>query len=435
VTDREQYTPGPASGAQVRKDGEDWTLILVRELRHSPEKVWQALTDPVHLREWAPFDVDGSLGTVGARVKLTTVRSPTLKVSETTVTRAEAPKVLEYNWGDKNIRWKLEALNGGTRLTLWHNIDRGFISMGAAGWHICFDVLDRLLIGTPIGRIVAGEAMKFGWPRLNSEYAQQFGIETPSLRLRKQAQEYAEAREIQQALMPKEIPQMPGLEISGSWQPARIVGGDYFDVFKFGANRLGLCVADVSGKGMPAALLMSNLQAVVKALAAENTPPKELVEKVNRVMWRNTMEGKFITLFYGLLDVERKTLEYANAGHNAPVLTREDGVQVRLEQGGLIVGAFQESVYDQGAIDLRPGDRLVMFTDGLSEAVDGSGAEFGEERLAEASRCNRQLSAEALRRCLLDRAADFCGGEFEDDATVLVVAVSQTSRAPSTDGG
>ena len=180
MTDREQYTPGPASGAQVRKDGEKWTLILVRELRHSPEKVWQALTDPAHLREWAPFEADGSLGTVGTTVKLTTVGAPTPQVTETTVTRADAPKVLEYNWGDNDIRWELEAFGGGTRLTLWHNIDRRFISMGAAGWHICFDVLDRLLSGTPIGRIVGGEAMKFGgWQRLNAEYAKQFGIEAP----------------------------------------------------------------------------------------------------------------------------------------------------------------------------------------------------------------------------------------------------------------
>ena len=147
MTDREQYTPGPASGAQVRKDGEKWTLILVRELRHSPEKVWQALTDPAHLREWAPFEADGSLGTAGATVKLTTVGAPAPQVSETTVTRADAPKVLEYNWGGSDIRWELEALGGGTRLTLWHNIDRRYISMGAAGWHICFDVLDRLLAG------------------------------------------------------------------------------------------------------------------------------------------------------------------------------------------------------------------------------------------------------------------------------------------------
>jgi len=424
MTHPEQYTPGPARGAHIQKDGEKWTLILVRELRHAPEKVWQALTEPAHLREWAPFDVDGSLGTAGARVKLTTVGAPKRGASETTVKRAEAPRLLEYNWGDRDLRWELEPFGSGTRLTLWHNIDRGFISMGAAGWHICFDVMDRLLIGTPLGRIVAGEAMKFEWPRLNSEYAKLFGIETPSVRLRKQAQEYEEAREIQQALMPKDIPQMAGLEVSGSWRPARLVGGDYFDVFKFGADRLGLCIADVSGKGMPAALLMSNLQAAVKALAAEHTSPKELVEKVNRMMLRNTTQAKFITMFYGLLDVDRKTLQYVNAGHNPPVLTREDGVQVRLEQGGLIVGAFEESVYDQGEIDLRPGDRLVLFTDGLSEAVDGNGEEFGEERLAEAARSNRQLSAEALHRGLLDRVTDFCGGEFEDDATVLVVAVS-----------
>ena len=181
MTDREQYAPGPASGAQIRKDGEKWTLILVRELRHSPEKVWQALTDPAHLREWAPFEADGSLGAVGTTVKLTTVGVPTPQVSETRVTRADAHKVLEYNWGAQDIRWELEAFGGGTRLTLWHNIDRRFIAMGAAGWHICFDVLDHLLNGTPMGRIVGGDAMKFGaWQRLHAEYAKQFGIETPN---------------------------------------------------------------------------------------------------------------------------------------------------------------------------------------------------------------------------------------------------------------
>jgi uncharacterized protein YndB with AHSA1/START domain len=173
MTDREQYTPGPASGADVRKEGEKWTLILVRELRHSPEKVWKALTDPAQLREWAPFETDGSLSTVGT-AKLTWVG--TSQVSEVRVTRADAPKLLEY--GD--MRWQLEASAGGTRLTLWHSIDRRFISWGAAGWHICFDVLDRLLSGTPIGRMAGGDAMKFsGWQRLNAEYANQFGIETP----------------------------------------------------------------------------------------------------------------------------------------------------------------------------------------------------------------------------------------------------------------
>jgi uncharacterized protein YndB with AHSA1/START domain len=173
MLDREQYTPGPASGARVQKDGEKWTLILVRELRHSPEKVWEALTDPAQLREWAPFVTDGSLGAVGT-VKLTWVGRPT--PIETKVTRVEAPKALEY--GD--MRWELEASGGGTRLTLWHKIDRRFISWGAAGWHISFDVLERLLAGQPIGSIAGVDAMKFaGWQRLVAEYSKQFGIEAP----------------------------------------------------------------------------------------------------------------------------------------------------------------------------------------------------------------------------------------------------------------
>jgi uncharacterized protein YndB with AHSA1/START domain len=180
MTDDGQYTPGPAGGAQIQKDGEKWTLILVRELRHPPENVWRALTDPEHLRQWAPFDADGSLGAVGNTVKLTTVGAPAPHISETTVTRADPPNLLEYKWGAFDIQWKLEPFGRGTRLTLSTNIGRRFISMGAAGWHICFDVLDRLLAGQPIGRIVGPEAMKFGsWQRLNAEYAHQFGIETP----------------------------------------------------------------------------------------------------------------------------------------------------------------------------------------------------------------------------------------------------------------
>lgn len=182
---RDQYIPGPAYGARVQKDrgpkGEEkWTLILVRELRHPPEKVWQALTDPAHLREWAPFDADGNLGTVGATVKLTTVGAPMLHVTETTVTRADAPEALEYKWGDFDMRWELQASGGGTRLTLWTNIGHRYIAMGAAGWHICFDVLDQLLAGQPIGRTVGPDAMKFGgFQRLHAEYAQQFGVEMP----------------------------------------------------------------------------------------------------------------------------------------------------------------------------------------------------------------------------------------------------------------
>jgi uncharacterized protein YndB with AHSA1/START domain len=170
MSDLKHYAPGSASRARVQKDGEKWTLILVRELRHPPTLVWQALTDPAELRGWAPFEADGNLASVGAAVKLTWVS--TGAVTETRVTRVDAPRLLEYH----DLRWELEPLGGGTRLTLWHNIDRRFIAWGAASWHICFDVLDRLLAGAPIGRIAGAEAMKLdGWQRLKTEYAEQFG--------------------------------------------------------------------------------------------------------------------------------------------------------------------------------------------------------------------------------------------------------------------
>jgi uncharacterized protein YndB with AHSA1/START domain len=179
MSSREKYAPGAAAGARIRKDGEQWTLVLVRDLRHPPTMVWEALTDPAQLSEWAPFDADRNLGAVGS-VKLSAMGAPRPVVSEASVKRAEAPRLLEYNWGGSDLRWELEPLGGGTRLTLWHNIERGFISWGAAGWHICFDVLDRLLGGEPIGRIIGAEATRFDWQRLVTEYAEQFGVEAPS---------------------------------------------------------------------------------------------------------------------------------------------------------------------------------------------------------------------------------------------------------------
>jgi uncharacterized protein YndB with AHSA1/START domain len=180
MSSRENYAPGAAAGAEVQKDGEKWTLVLVRELHHPPAMVWQALTDPAQLSEWAPFDADRNLGTVGP-VKLTTVGAPKPHVTETHVKRADAPRALEYSWGGGDMRWELEPLGGGgTRLTLWANINRAYIAMGAAGWHVCFDVLERLLSGQPIGRIAGPDAMKVeGWQRLHAEYARQFGVETP----------------------------------------------------------------------------------------------------------------------------------------------------------------------------------------------------------------------------------------------------------------
>ena len=173
------YEPGPANIAHVEKQGDKWTLVLVRHLRHSPEKVWEALCDPDQLREWAPFDADDRLDEQGARVTLSTVGTP--HATEARVMRADRPTLLEYNWGDFNMRWQLEPTNDaskrtGTKLTLWTNIDRRYMAMGAAGWHICFDVLDHFLDDAPIGRLAGPAAMQFeGWRRLTAEYTKQFG--------------------------------------------------------------------------------------------------------------------------------------------------------------------------------------------------------------------------------------------------------------------
>ena len=175
---REQYKPGPATGAEVRKNGDEWTLVLVRDFAQAPPLVWKALTDPVERREWAPFESDRNLGSVGTAT-LTTVGAP--QVQQSQIKRAESPRVLEFDWGGQNIRWELEPRSGGgTRLTLWPNIDRRYIAMGAAGWHIALDVLGRFLSGDPVGRMVGPELMKFGpWRQLHREYAQQFGVELP----------------------------------------------------------------------------------------------------------------------------------------------------------------------------------------------------------------------------------------------------------------
>jgi uncharacterized protein YndB with AHSA1/START domain len=173
MSNQEEYVPSPASGAEIKKDGEAWTLVMVRDLRHAPEKVWAALTDPAQLREWAPYDVDRNLATAGP-AKLSWLGAP--QATETEVKRADAPKLLELSLGGQATRYELEPQGSGTRLTLWINIGRNYAAMGAAGWHIAFDVLDRLLAGHPIPRIAGPASFKFdGWKRLQGEYAKLFG--------------------------------------------------------------------------------------------------------------------------------------------------------------------------------------------------------------------------------------------------------------------
>lgn len=244
-----------------------------------------------------------------------------------------------------------------------------------------------------------------------------------NLRWRQQEQEFKEAQDIQEGLLPKEIPQIPGIEVAGNWRPARIVGGDYFDVLRFSDTRMAVCIADVSGKGISAALLMSNLQAVVRAFAAEHVRPRDLMSKVNRLMCANIMPGRFVTVFYALLDTSQGKITFCNAGHNPPVLVHEDHTWQHLSTGGSIVAAFAEAQYEEQEIALRPGDRLVMFTDGVTEAANADQTEFGEERVIETLLACHSLSVHEFQSRLLDQLAGWTGGEFQDDATVLVLSV------------
>jgi phosphoserine phosphatase RsbU/P len=241
--------------------------------------------------------------------------------------------------------------------------------------------------------------------------------------LHQQEHEIAEARSIQEGFLPKDIPQLAGYEIVGAWQSARVVGGDYFDVLPFDRNTLGLCIADVAGKGMPAALLMSNLQAAVRGFASASVAPDQLAARLNALLCRNMAIDRFITFFYAQLDGPDRTLRYVNAGHNPPVVIHRDGSHHRLEEGGIVLGVFTSQSFATGSLQLEPGDRIVLFTDGVTEAGNADGEEFGEARLVELVTSNRAAGAKDIQERILSAAGEFSRGNWTDDATMLVIAV------------
>jgi sigma-B regulation protein RsbU (phosphoserine phosphatase) len=240
---------------------------------------------------------------------------------------------------------------------------------------------------------------------------------------RKQHREREEARLIQRALLPSTMPQTAGVRLASSWQPADGVGGDCFDVMTSG-SAVGVAIADVAGKGMPAALLMSNLQAAVRAFAqgtAEPAPPATICSNVNRLLCRHMVSGRFITFCFAWIDPARQSLVYANAGHNPPLLLHRNGEIVRLGEGGMVMGVFADAAFKQAELALQPGDRLLFYTDGITEAPNADGEEFGEDRLEAAGRTAPDRSAEAMKDHVLAQLAAFTGGSFADDATLIVV--------------
>jgi len=241
------------------------------------------------------------------------------------------------------------------------------------------------------------------------------------LHLQEQEREVAEAKAIQEKLLPREIPQMAGYEIASAWQSAGVVGGDYFDILPLSEETLVLCIADVSGKGMPAALLMSNLQAAVRGLSSLSLAPNLLCSRLNSIVYRNTDSDRFITFFYAQLEGATRRLTYVNAGHNAPFVVRSDGSHERLREGGAVLGVFATRNYEMGSAQLSPGDRVILFTDGVTEACNPAGEEFGEARLLCLLQEQHSLSADGLQAKILAAVAEFSGGRWQDDATLVVL--------------
>jgi sigma-B regulation protein RsbU (phosphoserine phosphatase) len=300
--------------------------------------------------------------------------------------------------------------------------------------------LDRLLpviVMTGWGSVdLAVEAMRRGvrdfvqkpWDNAHLLATLRQEIESGRARRREDAaeqRELAEALKIQQRLLPQQVPQIDGWELAVSWQPASGVGGDCFDTIRFDEWRLALTIADVVGKGIPAALLMSNLQAAVRAFASETVEPNALCHQVNRILCGNIAEGRFISFFYCVLDADAGVLTYTNAGHYLPMVVHADGSVDRLGVGGPVLGVLADAEYEQAQIPVAAGDRIVLFTDGLTEARNADDEEFGEERLLASAIEHRACSAPAVQARLAEAVARFTGGRLQDDATLIVLAADQ----------
>ena len=248
-------------------------------------------------------------------------------------------------------------------------------------------------------------------------------VQTGAAQLEIQEQELQRAREIQQSLLPREIPQLPGIAVATAWRPARAVGGDYFDVLRLDGNKLAVCISDVSGKGVSAALLMANVQASLRASVRDLASPARVCSIVNGMLCESIAPNKFVTFFCGVLDANTRAFRYCNAGHPHPILV-SDGAAHTLGHGGAVLGVFPSWNYEDSNVNLKSGDRLLLFTDGITEAEDAQGDEFGVERVAAFGEAHAASSAAELNEELLTQVSEFCGSQFQDDATLVVLAVN-----------
>lgn len=270
-------------------------------------------------------------------------------------------------------------------------------------------------------------------PWENHELLQKLQTQLSRAREQRRAQrlhdeELQEARQIQDSLLPTELPQVAGYEVAAMTQPLRFVGGDYYSVVRINDRYTAFCIADVAGKGMPAALLMSSLQAALQPLIGQSLSPRELCLRLNRILCDLTPVGKFISFFYAVLDRFENRLTYCNAGHNPPLLVRADGQSLDLKSTGAVLGQFPHWVYEQSELQMRSGDRLLLFTDGLVEASNSSDEPFGEQNLIRIARENEQSSAQDLMSLLIRAASEHAAEHFQDDASLIILKATTQTR-------
>jgi len=230
------------------------------------------------------------------------------------------------------------------------------------------------------------------------------------------------ANDIQVNLLPKFTPQISGYQIAGKSIPAKDVGGDYFDFIPLKDNLLAFCIGDISGKGIPAALLMANLQASLRGQTLMDIPCKDCVAFTNNLLFNSTDSNKYATLFYGVLLSSQNKITFCNAGHNEPILIDHDGEVTRLKEGGIVVGILPEVTYEEKTIDFPADSILVVYSDGITEAMDTNEEEFGEEKLIDLIKVNRNLSASDLIKLIIKTVNDHAGNaEQMDDMTLVVI--------------
>jgi hypothetical protein len=231
------------------------------------------------------------------------------------------------------------------------------------------------------------------------------------------------ARRVQLGLLPSRLPADGSVEAAASWRPAQAVSGDFYFVGEDPSGAIIACIADVSGKGVGPALLMANVQAVLETIVEAGTHPGVLCARLNQFLTRHATAGRYVTFFAVRLDVIAGRLSYCNAGHNPPLLLRADGTVERLAGGGPVLGIFTERAFDERELPLAARDRVVLYTDGVSESWNAAGEEFGDERIIAAALGQGWAGAEETQHRVLDALDDFARGEYRDDVTTVVLAV------------